>query len=74
MKASGALKRELYNQVCWRREGGISTVTLVCDGKVAVVEFRGNLDSPEIIRDDELPRDWGKRLKEARGQRLTGEK
>jgi len=74
MKASEALKKELYNQVCWEREGGKSTVTLICDGKVAVVEFRGDPDSPEIIKDDELPEDWGKRLKEAREQRLTGEK
>jgi len=74
MKASEALRKELYNQACWEREGDMTTVILVCDDKTATVEFRGDPNRPEIRRDDVLPADWGERLKEAREQRLTGEK
>jgi len=75
MKASEALVEELYNQAHWVREGNKSTVTLVCDDMVAVVEFRGDIAGDHSIeRNDTLPEDWGKRLKEVREQRLTEEK
>jgi len=75
MKASEAFKKGLYNQLCMERERGATTVTLMCDGKTATFKFTGDgIDVMTIFSDDDLPHDWGKRLKEAREQRLAGEK
>jgi len=76
MKASEALRKGLYHHAHWEmNRNGERKVTLRCNRRTATIKFKGDIfRDADIIVDDDLPYDWGKRLKEAREQRLTGEK
>jgi len=61
MKASEAFKKGEYNQLCMERERGATTVTLMCNGKIAKFKYTGDgVNVMTIFSDEDLPEDWKK--------------